>query len=229
MSNNRLLIYLVSFVGIWMLFLLDSCSGNDRELIDPARHPHLVDQSWLIGQPCSVPCWQGLELGSSSRQNSIEVVKDLSFIYPEGVETNSRWVNYSCKQPPESTCVSMEFDNDILNKIMLAINYRITIEQIADKLGSPDGFYFTITNPDDWTSCDIMILWIEKQIEITVMYRGHQPLCETFFKTNGKIPKNLQANHITLMQPGEVEDTIESLKEPDVTGVVYMRWTGFSE
>ena len=39
-----------------------------------------MDLSWKTGQPCPSPCWYGLEIGKSTKEDLLELVPILFFL-----------------------------------------------------------------------------------------------------------------------------------------------------
>ncbi len=42
-----------------------------------------MDRSWLIGEPCYLPCWYGLKVGATTREESLSMIEHLTFIDKE--------------------------------------------------------------------------------------------------------------------------------------------------
>jgi hypothetical protein len=207
------------------VFFLFSCSSNsNRYLVDPVEHPELADQSWFSGNPCSAPCWHGLEIGQSTKQESIDIVKGLTFVDGKNYGTHRNSVNFPCKAYPEMTCVFMIFEEDILVHLSLFINYRVTIEEIVKKFGPPDpdiAFYNT-RNPEG-PGCDISLFWKKQQRRLDIYDQNHT--CWSLFKQDGKFPNNLYAFVIRYTTLAEMKNDIENLQH----NYQSIQWNGFSE
>ncbi|MGP8330093.1 MAG: hypothetical protein ACT6FF_07230 [Methanosarcinaceae archaeon] len=226
MLKNKFLIYGNLFFITIMLQAFVSCSRLDSNHVDPVKHPDLVDQSWLSDQPCSVPCWQGLELETSSREEAIESVQNLSFIQKDNFTTYSNWVNFLCKEPSNITCVSMAFENETLTSLRLYVNYQLSLEQIVNEIGPPDSFFFSRRNPEGF-ACDITLFWVDRQMSVDIRYDGRKDICESFFIENGKFPQEMSVSTANYMVSSEMERFMEAVKVG--RGYNFMLWSGFVE
>lgn len=206
------------------MFLILSCSSNSNMyIVDATKHPELVDQNWLSGNPCLAPCWHGLEVGRSTEQKSIDIVKQLTFVDGGNYIARENSVSFPCRAHPEMYCVSMEFKGNVLVLLSLYVNYRVTIEEIVKKLGPPDVFFYYRRNPEG-PGCDIYLFWEKQQRRLTIYDRDH--VCESLFQKDGKFPRNLYALLIVhYMTSAEMKKGIENLQH-DFQSIP---WNGFSE
>jgi hypothetical protein len=224
MSTNKLpihfrLLYLVGFL------FLAACAGQKEKLVDASAYPtDMVDQSWLSGQPCLAPCWQGLMPGVSSREEAIEIANSLTFVSGEMKPMDSHAEGYVCKIPPESYCVYMAFDDNKLNFVTLGIEYQLTVEQMVDMVGPPDGYVVSERQALKRT-CDIEVLWISKQVKAIITYENDRG-CTIFF-LNNRFPQDIQVNSIDYLRPGEIEQFIDDILNS--MGIEYFSWGGFDD
>jgi hypothetical protein len=215
MSKSKLIFFYNALFLVGIQLFLVSCSNlsRDNSYVNPTEHPELVDQSWLTDQSCSTPCWQGLEPGKSLQKDALSVAKSLSFLGVERVEpTDNAWTSFLCKVPSDKVCVSMRFENGLLSDLSLYPNYLITLDQVIEKFGTPDSYYYSRREVET-KGCSIKFLWIKRQM---ILGYGDKPismgddLCDFIDQNNGKIPKGLW-----VQEPG--------------TGQHYTLWKGFSE
>jgi hypothetical protein len=224
MSTNKLPIHFRLFYLVGFLFLA-ACAGQKEKLIDASAYPtDMVDQSWLNGQPCLAPCWQGLMPGISSREDVIEIANSLTFISGNREPMDSHAEGYLCKIPQDSYCVYLAFYENKLNFLTLGIEYQLTVEQMVDIVGSPDGYVVSERHALKRT-CDIEVLWISKQVKGIITYENDLG-CEIFFLDN-RFPESIQVNFIRYLRPGEIEQFIESTL--NAMGPEYFPWAGFNE
>ena len=74
MFKDRLIILTRILVCILAL-QSGGCLSNPTRVPTPTITPKLVDESWLIGKPCSLPCWHGIEPGISTKDEAINKAK----------------------------------------------------------------------------------------------------------------------------------------------------------
>jgi hypothetical protein len=211
---NKLPIILKLVIVIAIASVLFSCTPKavNLETLDPNSY----DQSWLTGKPCGAPCWYGLEPGVSTRQDSITKAKQLSFINGNGgmpSPSNASWVDdmsFPCKVPDDKTCSVMNFVNGSLTFIWIIPNYSITIDQVVEKLGNPDGFSAYPTDPGA-TGCNLDIVWKEKQLVLEyIEYKSDVPfwskdLCTQIHDNKGKIPRGLIVQDVLYASPDYIK------------------------
>jgi hypothetical protein len=99
---SRICVYALLTICLSLIIVGCSTEKPNTNLVDPTAHPELVDQSWLTGKPCTLPCWQGLEPGKSSREDLLGTIPYLSFLMSEnGIHTFMGKDFIECKQPSE--------------------------------------------------------------------------------------------------------------------------------
>jgi hypothetical protein len=217
------------FFVFGVLLLLTSCSGDKPgEFVDPAQNPDLVDQSWLAEQNCATPCWQGLELGKTSRKEAEAVVGKLSFVgdktvYEGGPGTT---LSYPCKKPVDMSCLALHFQNWVLTDVWLYLNYQITIEQVVERIGLPDSLVISIGGSER-PICYVNFLWIKRQMELNYYQEG-MSICNSIYTENGRVSKGLFVQTVHYITSEEMTSMIETYQQPD-TGYDYQSWVGFSE
>lgn len=223
MLKNKFLIFTKLLIIAIMLQVSVSCSNGNKNHVDPVKHPDLVDQSWLSDQLCSAPCWRGLELEVTSREEAIETVQKLTFVQKDNYTINADWVNFFCKDPSNITCVSMAFKDDLLTNLGLYVNYRLTLEEIIEEIGNPDSFISNYRNPES-IDCDIKLFWISRQMTIDIYYTGHEYICESLFAESPKFPHEMLVLSVEYMTPNAIGDLIVEFQEYDNC---YRPWNGF--
>lgn len=225
MLKNKLLIYANYFLVFLLTIIPVSCSDQNGN-VSLSTEPELANQSWIPDEECSIPCWQGLEIGTATRNEANRVVQNLSFVQKQNQKVEANWENYYCIKPTEITCVAMEFDNETLNQVHLYVNYQLTLEEVIEKIGVPNSFYF-IQMPESF-DCDISLFWINRQLVAEINYDGRQNICEELSTTNGFFPRGLLVTIFAYSSQREIDAQIASAQEPD-TGWIYSTWKGFAE
>jgi hypothetical protein len=166
MFKNKLAIYISLVVMVGMF--TQSCNLTTKEKSLPLypdftdQNPDLFDTSWLTDKPCSAPCWHEITPEKTSKENAILTVKRLPFVDDSKMFKNSEGVSFPCKIPNDKTCIVMSFDNDILEFLWITPNYLITIDQVVEKLGNPDGFSAYPTDPGG-TGYYLAVIWKKRQ------------------------------------------------------------------
>jgi hypothetical protein len=233
MLKSKLLICL-SRLPLLLQVGVVSCSGfiQGAEYINPAKHPVLVDQSWLLNDKhCSAPCWKGLAPGISTQAESLSLVTALSFIGDkEELDNFPGYVIFRCKMPSAKNCLEMQFENDLLISLRLYPNYQVTFEEVVAALGPPDSFYYSRRDVER-KGCTLSVLWISRQIDVGYGDRSSlfgDDLCDLIWRENGKLPKGLLVSQVHYMTSNQINGVIEIVRQPE-TGQNYTLWNGFAE
>lgn len=222
MSKNKLQICLsVIFALLAVISVCFRFLWMNNEVDIKGLSSELYDKSWITGNPCSSPCWQGIEPGITSRKDALAIVEGLSFIGNSKVILHSQGASFPCKETKNGNqyCVVMSFNNNILETLWLSPNYPITFEQAVENLGLPSGFSVYPTNPGS-TDCYLGIAWKEKQLVLEHIAKRPfwgDDLCEEISHNGDKIPKNLLIENVVISQPGYFERMMN-----------YKTWKGFA-
>jgi hypothetical protein len=230
-SKLRICLDVILIVGFYLLIISCSNLNTNRIYVDPTAHPDWIDRSWLTDQPCTAPCWQGLETGKSLRTDALETAHKLSFLGEERTElTDKARVSFLCKYPSDEACASMRFEHGILSDLSLYPNYSITLDQVITQLGSPDSFYYS-RRQADVKGCALTVLWFQRRIGLgfgdTSPVKGDD-LCDRIYKEAGKLPKGLEVHTVNFLSSVGLKENIQIAQKPE-TGYIYMLWSGFSE
>jgi|WetSurMetagenome_2_1015567.scaffolds.fasta_scaffold109610_2 hypothetical protein len=228
---QNLVTFPLAFLFLFLVFGCLSKNPNPAQ-VDPTAHPEWVDQSWLTGQPCAAPCWQGLVPGKSSENEALKSLRSLSFIDPSKIQEHpsSYWdpneqeniqaklITAQCISPAYQICSSLLIAGGNLKSIILFPNQLISVRNIVDHLGEPD---FIQILPSFTISCNFRLGWKEKQILANVNEQAQSPVCDDI--RNGKrIDATLRINSIEYLIQDDIQLT--SIPEPgrDFT------WPGFN-
>ncbi len=234
--KSKLIIYIrfgLSWLGL--LIIISACiNGVPTNISDP----DLIDQSWLEDKPCKPPCWYGISPGYSSINELLDAIPSIIFLDSEKftekditywsdtkeelVSGKAVWVYY--KEPMNMWAAYFQFsDQDILNYIRLSPNYHITINEVVEKIGKPDGFTLSKKGPEG-RGCDLAVIWLSRKM--VIYYFGDNPsiftkdLCEKVDEYRDKLPSGLDVSYIDLMDESQIED-FHSM-------TTYRRWQGFN-
>lgn len=234
MSKNKSLIYVSLSVVIIIALSLAFCVLRTNGKVNLATKtdlakldPDLYDQSWFTGIPCAAPCWYGLKPSETSRENAMTVVGKLPFVDSSAMRASSTNVSFLFKiqYDDHQPRVVMTFEDDILERIYITPNYPITIDQVVEKLGNPDGFSAYPTDPGG-TGYYLAVIWKKKQLVLeytedsgNISFWSKSPgLYEKIRSNNGKIPKHLIIQDVLFTTPYYIDRMMN-----------YKTWKGFAD
>jgi hypothetical protein len=226
------------FTPLFLSVLLTSCSIlgiGPPPTPTPIQDPSLIDETLITGEPCLPPCWHGIEVGITTKEEAIQIASNLSFVDkdslwqgetrfpPAELEEIPSWaVVFDCKQPENLSCVRMYFVDDILILITLLPNYRITVAGVSNLLGEPDLLSIFPGGRYSEQQCRGNVIWLKHQVKI---YFGENPdtsrrrLCRIITNNDDKLPKDTPIVFISIL----TEENAETLSS------LYGKWTGFIE
>jgi hypothetical protein len=202
--------------------------------------PALIDRSWLTGSPCTAPCWYGLELTKSTKEEAITATSKLLFVSSDAPElvTTEYWevdgeqykpedvVYYECKSPPELYCVVQFFREGYLYEIDLLPNYEITFSEVVGQLGEPTAFWINRISPEA-KGCRVLLVWEDRQMfteydeGILSSIFAKEDLCDVIYNEDYKIPGELSVQSVHIVSN---EILMELSKHSS-----YVLWNGFFE
>jgi hypothetical protein len=232
MSTIKLRSFDIALLVILVSLLVYGCSSEkpNPDFVDPSTHPELVDQSWLTGKPCALPCWQGLEPGKSIREDVLKTIDGLSFL-----ETGKRVTKansqdtINCKQPSKNVCMVLDYKKEVLSELMLYLNYSITLDEVIAQIGEPD---LVAISPryNERGDCGFDVVWFNQRLVSTNSFvgKGYLPfqydLCDQIQESGGKVPKGIEIQTVRLFSPDKMDNFTKNLTE----GITYP-WTEFSK
>jgi len=203
------------------MLVCGGCLITPKEPPTPTIVPGMIDESWLTGEPCSLPCWYGLQPGVSTKEDAIKIAKDIPLLssYPPSESQLESWdektmiyfmqdvQNYKCKKdPPGGICVVMYFRNNLLRTMHFYQTYRLTFEEVVDRLGDPDG-YTTFKLTPEAQGCDVSLYWKKQHLAITYTEAWfnwysepfRSDMCEKVRNEGNKIPRDLKVGAVEIM------------------------------
>lgn len=185
-SHRRSGLLLGNWVKALIVFAFLAVSGCTGILTASDDDP-LADHSFLTGEPCEAPCWYGLELDKASEDDIIGTLHGLPFIEASTIYTyTSNWINdnsavginYGCSHPPMGDfCGSFLLSDNKLKYIRLTVGYKLTLETVVSKLGSPDYIDYGPIHVDVG-GCDLNLYWPEQNIQAEFINREADALCQ---------------------------------------------------
>lgn len=213
---NRSLCFVVLLAWLLSACQLSSLLGLATPTPTPAPtlDAYLIDRSILTDEPCPAPCWYGLEVGKSGRDEIKKTLETLSFINPDTIDEGpyydyldpttekylpAEFISAHCRSN-QRRCVLFVMVNDALESIGLTPNYYLSIEEVVNHLGPPD--YSRVALAPDIvlipgrSGCiSLFFSWDKKQIMMQSDDEIGKKLCSSFDKGGG-IPPDLAINWI---------------------------------
>jgi hypothetical protein len=196
--------FLVCFpICIALTFIIASCTPgkNVSTTPNPTLAPELMDLSWKTKPACPYPCWYGLVVGESSKDDFLEVLPELSFL--SGVEIHSKHypiefydgkhheiVIIPCEKHALRDCIIADFADDTLENIQLNLNYDLTIAEAIAEIGPPDNMCFSSPHPEMRFS-QVYLKWVDRGFIMGHESNGNENSYKNEFKRmlkDGLIP-----------------------------------------
>lgn len=159
--NYKSIVFLA--LVLFFTFVLTSCTDEA-----------LVDRSFITQEPCASPCWYGLELEQSSKDDVYAVLKELSFVDNNNIrEVGAAWRDYenattitsACLHPRKSRCVNFLLSDDRLKRMWISVNYELTFSTVVQMFGPPD-YVAHLPKLSRSVDCAFSMYWPEKSFLI---------------------------------------------------------------
>lgn len=187
----------------------------------PIQDPSLIDPTLITGEPCLPPCWHGIEVGVTGKEEVIQTISALSFIdfnskregdssiqFPPGYEDiKVELLVFDCKTPENKRCINMMFVDDRLVRLELFPNYTINLYDISELLGEPDLLGMHPQGRGGGIICNGFVVWSEQRLEIEFSETREidgRDLCRIISQNNDKLPKDVRAVFISIIPEEEV-------------------------
>lgn len=139
--------------------------------------PEQMDKSPFTGIPCAAPCWYGLEVGKSNEGEAIAILPTLTFLDQESVQIYRMpsmpdyYINLygpgvkivgNCVNS-EKECLVLTTANDVLQKIIVGLNYKVSPAEAIEYLNEPD--YVGYGNLGSETvMCEVYLVWVDSRL-----------------------------------------------------------------
>ena len=151
------------FVSLGLL-ILGLCAG--------CGEPPPLDTSFLTGEPCEPPCWQGLTPGESTEEDVGEFIRATRFVDTrtiyrgritrggEVVGVSIQWRSTAARsRNVESN--SFDIDTGVLEHITIYPDYELTLERLMERYGPPEKYVANLSG-------------YERQwVDVTLFYPTH--------------------------------------------------------
>jgi hypothetical protein len=197
--------------------------------------PEQMDKSPFTGAPCAAPCWHGLEVGKSTEQDAIAVLPSLTFIDQKSVQIIRRpsVPNYytmvggpgaeivaNCINS-DKECVDLSIANDVLQKIIVGLNYEIRPDEAIGFLGNPD-YTGYINLSSERPMCEVYLVWKSSRLVLATRFEdsvGFEKYC-VVVREEGKVPASLQISEARFLSEPELNYELE------IGAVSFFEYTG---
>jgi hypothetical protein len=199
MSSTRRNLILKSLVLTFSLSFLYGCSLK----VFTTPRPENIDKSFLIGESCTLPCWHGLIINKSTKDDFIATLDNLPFVeHNTYKEYSTIWVNdlpateiqFTCASNHTSTCGGALISDNTLRSVWTVLEYDLTIKDAVEKLGSPEFVEY------EWPSisgkCSFSLVWAAHGVSASIYDDRSYNECESIIDGNRVLP-TLFVNSIT--------------------------------
>ncbi len=163
-----------------------------------------VDRSFVTGQPCDAPCWYGLRLGESTVDDIRATLLQLPFVdqstlreWNISTDGSELGFHFDCVYyNPPGSCGVLETENGKLRKIVMSVQYPLTLQSSIDLLGIPE-YYTTGPSPTE-DICIVSVYWPKKNIVAVVEESPREKHCSP--TSNEPIDLDLQIISLVYME-----------------------------
>lgn len=229
-------IFLIMLMGMSLI----GCANHTPTPATPVvtLSPEQIDTSPFIGIPCAAPCWHGLEVGKSTEKDALEAVSTLNFINQESVQVYRRpsMPDYYIKDygpgieieancvKSEKICLNLTTANDVVQKIVVGLNYEIRPDKAITYLGTPDTIVVAPIGSEIFV-CDVDLIWKNNRLVLTSTFRadtdleGAKKYCDVVNDT-GKVPSSLLISEAQYLSDVELNALLTYGKAFEFTGTI---------
>ena len=171
------------------MMLLFGCSPNK------SPNDSNIDRSFLTGKPCEVPCWYGLKIGESTKEDAQRVISPLPFVDTSTIRESlfadgGGSLDFNCIDSMEKICGWLFFTAEgeiyVIGYIPM---YDLAIQDMINRLGPPNNFF--AVGPDH-NNCAAYFFWPEWKIRALLDIKPKY--CKEV--NNGKINLKWQINQL---------------------------------
>jgi hypothetical protein len=178
---------------IAMIFAISGCQSKN-----------IVDQSFISQTPCRSPCWYGLELNKSNRQEVHNVLGILPFVKSSSVKdydisfqygNDSHSITYDCVYKVDTNnCGMLLIVNGKLISDWYGLGYDLRIKEVTNIYGPPD--FLDYNSPLSETGgCDLAFYWPEHELRIGYGSLSNTQPCD-LIKKIGKVDPDQKLTYI---------------------------------
>src|SRR5215208_1965866 len=227
MTIKHSVIYQILSMIIVGVFLLGGAGGTAIPKSTSTFTPSLeqTDKSPFTGIPCAAPCWQGLEVGKSNENDVTAILPTLTFInqksvqifrkasmpdyynkpYGPGIKIVANCIN------SEKECLKLTTANDILQKIIVRMNYDMRPDEAIRYLGNPD-YIGTGYLGTESIICEVYLVWSRNRLVLASRFEdsvGAEQYCNVV-RSEGKVPASLPILEARYLSDAELDTYLSS-------------------
>lgn len=176
---GQVLVFRVCIIILTIFVILTyGCTLSDRRS-SATIVPNFNEMVFLTTDPCSAPCWQGLQMGISTKSEVMKTLSGLKFIDQEAIRiipqsvpdlNSENWVQgdnivITCMNRQEP-CLRLTIANDKLRDINIVLDPGLTLEEVMDYFGNPD-YVGSRKKGGDIIDCRVEMIWLKQK---TILY-----------------------------------------------------------
>lgn len=188
----------VSFL-IFSVLVLTTLIGCTTLGGTPTADP-LVDTSFLTGQPCAAPCWYGLELDKSTKEDVYNTLKQLPLVDASSIKEfkTALWaepipeIEFDCRDPKISSCTEIFIEDGLVKQIMYTVGFDLPLERVVEKLGVPE--YVQFAGNPNVGGTRMSLFWPSKLIAVEHVSRDDK--LDYSLRSGQPVPRGLLAGSI---------------------------------
>jgi hypothetical protein len=187
-------------------------------------------QLWIQGDPCFVPCWEGVTPGKTAKHDAVDIWKINSLFKKVAIYNSKHYagagtINFELNAFSNSfrgnALFSSQDNVEIIDSIVLVNSYNISLAELIQAFDPPDYVIasqmqnISDVNENKWI---LDIIWISKGFAFTDYNIGQYP----------QIVENIKLPIITLFYPG-IDGFRKTGLAKDAQGEYYhlIPWHGF--
>lgn len=143
-----------------------------------------IDTSFITDQPCAPPCWHGIRLHESTKDDVYQILEQLPFIQEGSVreiggvwneDDQARVIVYRCLYAKNGRCGYIIISENLVRQIWFSVGYELTIESVVQKLRPPD-YVSYVPGSGHIVSCTLSLYWVDDEIHI---WNSERKACPT--------------------------------------------------
>lgn len=196
------------FLYALMLCALTAC-GNPSSAID---------YSLLTGQPCAAPCWNGLIPGTTTDQETLNFLQQLSAFESRTLKTHQDKfgrISYTWRGGRNAVYRNARVDQGRLSLLALAPDFDLRLGAVTDRLGPPEFVKAELGVGPDVSVYSLEVYYpqqglafvLEPELADAGTIRREMPVETTYYFA----PGNLRSFFITRFGLGEQEDELAKI------------------
>lgn len=112
-----------------------------------------MDAGLLTGEPCEIPCWQGITPGVSTREEALTILRNLPFVDASTIQDSRDEIGWGSSVEGWLGGAIRIGDDERVQAIYYGLDYELELRVLLSLRGDPVGFVFEPTTPPDgWGS-----------------------------------------------------------------------------